>query len=199
MVTIETCFSACQLPGSEPERRRFRNGLSTILLFIAALPAHAIPPPPGQPPQLREATMVVAVQLVEASNGRISRITRLCDVSGKIPVYADDGSAASHHAREIPGCTMPDSLRKLPVHVRGAKALSKDRISYATASVEVVPPDAAPACPELCGPQRLADSHGAIRVSGNPRSMKFSLMANPGSILNAKPTIWLEADVEIVD
>jgi len=29
--------------------------------------------------------------------------------------------------------------------------------------------------------------------------MRFSLNANPVSMLNAKPSVWLEADIEIVD
>ena len=48
-----------------------------------------------------------------------------------------------------------------------------------------------PGCPELCGPQALADSRAKIRVSGSPKSLTFSL--------NAKPAVRLEADVEIVD
>lgn len=30
---------------------------------------------------------------------------------------------------------------------------------------------------------------------GNPKSMTFRLTPNPVSLLNARPTVWLEADV----
>jgi hypothetical protein len=76
--------------------------------------------------------------------------------------------------------------------------MSKDAVTYATASVSVVPPDAIPLCSQ-CGPQPLADSSAEIRVNGTPKSMTFSLNANPVSMLNAKPTVWLEAHVEIVE
>jgi hypothetical protein len=170
----------------------------SALLLLSALPAHAIPPPPREPSLLREAKMAVTVQLVEASDGTVTRTTKLCEVRGKIPVYADNGSAASFYAREIAGCSMVRDGKNLPVYVRGAKAISKARITYATASVGVIPPDAVPLC-SICGPQPLADSSAEIRATGTAKSLQFSLHPNPVSILNAKPTVWLEAEIEIVD
>jgi len=198
MVTINVCVSSHDKLLAAIERRFFRNRLLAMSLLASALPAHAIPPPPREPPLLREAKMAVMVQLIEAYNGQVSKITKLCKVSGKIPVYSDNGRAASFYAGEIAGCTMRKNGKNLSVSVRGAMAISRDVVTYATASVSVVPPDAVPLC-SMCGPQPLADSQAEIRVSGNPKSMTFSLNANPVSMLNAKPTVWLEADIEIVD
>jgi hypothetical protein len=78
----------------------------TVLLLLGALSANAIPPPPPAPTKLREAQMTVMVHLVEASNGQVSKLTKLCKVSGPIPVYADDGGAARSSSREISGCNM---------------------------------------------------------------------------------------------
>lgn len=181
------------------ERGLSRSRLLAISLLASASPALAIPPPPHKPPLLREARMTAMVQLIEADNGRVTRVTKLCQVSGKIPVYADDGNAASFHSWKVPGCSMSRNGENLTVSVWGAKAISKDFVSYATAVVSVVPPDAVPLCSEMCGPQPLADSRAEIRVSGSPKSMMFSLNANPVSMLNAKPSVWLEADIEIVD
>jgi hypothetical protein len=142
--------------------------------------------------------MTVMVRLIEARNGQVTKITALCQVSGKIPVYADDGRAAFFHEREIAGCKMTRNGKDISVSVRGAKAISKNAATYATASVSVVPPDAAPLCSQ-CAPQPLADSSAEIRISGRPKSMRFSLNANPVSMLNAKPTVWLEAHAEIVE
>jgi len=180
------------------KRGFLRNRMLAAFLLSAALPAHAIPPPPAQPPLLREARMTVTVQLIEAHNGTTTKITELCTVSGKIPVFSDDGRAATFHARDIPGCSMLRNGKKLQVSVQGAKALSKNFVTFATAYVGVTPPDAVPLCPDLCGPQALADSRAEIRVSGNPRSIQFSVHPNPISLLNAKPTVWLEADIKIV-
>lgn len=166
-------------------------------LLLSALTAGAIPPPPPAPPQLRKAGMTVTIQLVEASNGRVTKITKLCKVSGTIPVYADDGRAYGANVREISGCTMLWKGQSLNVSVRGAMAIAHGRVTFATAIVRVVPPDAIPLCAELCAPQPLADSSGEIRISGTPKSLKFSLSPNPVSILNAKPTVWLEADVAV--
>lgn len=176
------------------------NRLAALLLASMLVPAHATPPPPPAPALLRTATMTATVTLVEASNRQVKKITELCRVSGKIPVYADSGSgiASAVNAAEIAGCKMSLGGRNLDVSVRGAKAVLDKSRSYATASVDVTPPDAVPPC-SVCGPQPLADSSAEIRVSGKPRSMAFSLSPNPVSILNAKPTVWLEADVEIVD
>jgi hypothetical protein len=168
-------------------------------LLLSASIAHAIPPPPPEPRQLRTARMTVTIRLVEASHGRVSRITELCKVSGTIPVYADDGRAAGFHGREIAGCKMPWQGQDLDVSVRGALALARGPVTFATASVSVVPPDAVPLCPDLCAPQPLADSRGEIRVGGKPRSMAFSLTPNPGSMLNARPTVWFEADVAVAN
>lgn len=79
--------------------------------------------------------------------------------------------------------------------MRGAIAISHGPVTFAFASVSVVPPDAVPLCPEMCGPQPLADSGGEIRIRGNAKSIEFSLNPNPVSLLNAQPTVWLEADV----
>lgn len=174
-----------------------RRCLEMALLMIA-LPAHAIPPPPAAPPQLRVARMTVTVQLVEASNGTVSKITKLCKVAGAVPVFSDDGRATRANSREIAGCTMLWKGRNLSLYVSGAMAVAHGPVTYATASVGVVPPDAIPLC-SACGPQPLADSSAEIKVSGAPKSLTFSLQPNPVSILNAKPTVWLEADIVVVD
>lgn len=88
---------------------------------------------------------------------------------------------------------------KLPVSIWGVKAVSNKAGTLARATVKVVPPDAVPACPDLCGLQPLADSRADIQVSGSPELLRFSLNVNPGSVLRAKPTVWLDAEVEIVD
>jgi hypothetical protein len=85
--------------------------------------------------------------------------------------------------------------KNLDVSVRGAIAISQGSVTFAFASVSIVPPDAVPLCSEICGPQPLADSRGEVRVKGNPKSIQFSLNANQVSLLNAKPTVWLEVDV----
>jgi hypothetical protein len=89
--------------------------------------------------------------------------------------------------------------KNLSVIVRGAEAIAHGPVTFAVASVDVVPPDAKPGCPNVCGPQSLADSRGEIIVSGAPHSLKFSLSPNPVSMLNAMPTVWLEADVEVAN
>ena len=175
------------------------NRLLAIFLLLSTSPALAIPPPPPEPPLLRTAKMTVRVQLIEAAHGQVSKATELCKVSGNIPVYSDDGSSALAHEWEIPGCRMSRNGKDLAVFVRGAKAISKGRVTFAIASVNVTPPDAKPLGPELCGPQPLADSSARIRVSGTPRLMAFSLNVNPVTVSNAKPAVWLDADVEIVD
>ena len=144
--------------------------------------------------------MTATVTLVEAGKRQVTRTTVLCKVSGKIPVYADKGSALASavNAGAIALCKMSFNGKTLDVSVRGAKAMLDGSVAYATAHVDVTPPDAVPLC-SVCGPQPLADSSAEIRVSGKPRSMAFSLRPNPVSVLNAKPTVWLEADVEIVD
>ena len=88
---------------------------------------------------------------------------------------------------------------RLPVWVQGAVAIARGPHTLATANVGVTPPDARPLCPDMCGPQPLADSDGEVKVSGTPHSLQFSLTPNPVSMLNAKPTVWLEADVAIAD
>jgi len=186
-------------PSAVVVRGFFRNRLLAASLLSATIPVHAIPPPPARPPLLREARMTVTVQLFEAHNGSTTKITELCTVSGKIPVYSDDGRAASIHTRDIPSCSMLRNGKRLQVSVRGAKAMSKNFVTFATAYVGVMPPDAVPLCPDLCGPQALADSSAEIRVSGNPGSIQFSVRPNPMSLLNAKPTVWLEADIKIVN
>lgn len=175
------------------------NRVLAISLLAIASAALAIPPPPPKPPLLRKAKMTVTVQLIEATNGQVSKITELCKVSGQIPVYSDDGRSASAHEWNIQSCRMSRNGKNLKVYVRGAKAISKGRVTHAIASVAVTPADATPSCPDLCGPQPLANSSAEIRVSGTPSLLAFSLNINPVSMLNAKPTVWLDADVEIVD
>lgn len=175
-------------------RRRF-----AISLLVSTSSAFATPPPPHEPPLLRKANMTATVQLVEATNGKVTNITELCRVSGKIPVYSDDGRRAFAHGWSIPGCRMNRNGQNLSVHVQGAKAVSKGRGTYAVAMVHVTPPDAKPLCPDMCGPQPLADSRAEIRVSGTPKLVAFSLNVNVVSMLNTKPVVWLKADVEIVD
>ncbi len=179
-------------------RLRFPPWLALPLLVSASL-AHAIPPPPPEPPQLRTARMTVTIKLVEASHGQVSRITPLCKVSGTIPVYADDGRAAGFYGREIAGCRMPWKGQNLDVSVRGALAIARGPVTFATARVSAVPPDAVPLCPDVCAPQPLADSSGDIRVGGTPGSLAFSLTPNPVSMLNARPTVWFEADIAMLD
>ena len=166
-----------------------------IPLLLSTLNAGAIPPPPPAPPQLREARMTVTIKMVEASHGGVTKISELCKVSGKVPVYADDGGATRFNGREILGCRMPWKGQNLDVSVQGAIVISHGPVTFAFANVSVVPPDAVPLCPEMCGPQPLADSSGEIRISGNAKSIQFSLNPNQVSLLNAKPTVWLEADV----
>ena len=176
-----------------------QNFVLAMLLLASTSPLLAIPPPPAKPAMLRNAKMNVKVELVEAANGQVFRITELCKVSGMIPVYADDGRAAYAHSAEIRGCSMLKNGNKLPVSIRGVKAVSKKAGTFARAYVAIVPPDAAPGCRDVCGPQPLADSTAEIQVSGSPRLLKFDLRVNPGSVLLAKPTVWLDAQVEIVD
>lgn len=176
-----------------------RNCVLASLLLASTPLALAIPPPPAQPPMLRKATMTVTVRLVEAANGSVLRITELCEVSGTIPVYADEGHAARFYGAEIQGCGMLKDGQKLPVSISGVKSVSIKTGSFAHAYVGVVPPDAVPLCPDLCGPQPLADSRAEVRMKGSAKSISFSLSPNPVSILNAKPTVWLDASVEIVD
>ena len=166
-------------------------------LLSTALTAHAIPPPPPRPPQLGEARMTVTVRLVEASDGRVNKITPLCEVSGAVPVFAGDGYATYVHGGHISGCTMLWKGRRLQVSVHGAAAVARGPVTFAMASVSVVPPDAVPLCPGMCGLQPLADSSGKVKVSGTPRSLTFGLAPNPVSLLNARPTVWLEADVTV--
>lgn len=175
------------------------NYVLAILLLVSTSPTLAIPPPPAKPPMLRSAKMTVKVQLIEAANGQIFRITELCKVSGTIPVYADEGRAASAHSAEIRGCSMLKDGERLPVSIWGVKAVSKKAGTFARAYVGIVPPDAVPACPDVCGPQPLADSGAEIQVSGSPKLLKFNLSVNPGTVLLAKPTVWLDAQVDIVD
>jgi hypothetical protein len=180
-------------------RRLFRSGVLTVSLLASVSPALATPAPPPLAPQLRQADMTVTVQLIEAKNGVVSKFTTLCKVSGKIPVYANSDSPASFNPAKIEGCSMPWKGANLEVSVWGAKAVSEALGAFATAGVDVTPPGAAPGCRDLCGPQPLTDSRAEIRVSGNPKRMHFSLNPNPASVLKARPKVWLEAEVEIVD
>lgn len=198
MDTIKRRIGAHGTLSAAIERGMSRDRMLALSLLIGASAAFATPPPPPKPALLREARMTVSVRLIEAGNRLVSRITQLCEVSGKIPVYSDNGTAALVYGRDISGCTMSRNGKTLTVSVRGAQAVSKDAITYATAVVSVTPPDAVALC-DMCGPQPLADSRGEIRVSGSPESMTFSLHANPVSILNAQPSVWLEADVQIND
>jgi hypothetical protein len=175
-----------------------RSRLLAASLILSALPASAIPPPPPAPPVLRNAKMTAMVQLVEAHNGQVTKITKLCKVTGKIPVYSDNGSATRSNTWEISGCNMTWKGKNQSISVRGAIAISEGPITFATASVSVVPPDAIPLC-SICGPQPIADSSAEFKVSGAPKSLAFHLNPNPVSMLNAKPTVWLEAEIEVVD
>lgn len=186
-------------PNSSMRRSLLLRRWITMPVLLCALTASATPPPPRPARQLREARMQVTVQLVEASQGRITRLTKLCQVGGKIPVYVDDGRATGVYSREIPGCKMQWKGNNLNVTVMGAVALARGPFTFATAWVSVTPPDAKPLCPDLCEAQPLAQSRSEIRVSGAPRSLKFSLSPDPQSILNAKPTVWLQADVEVTN
>lgn len=188
-----------ETPPAAIERRCFRNCFLAISLLASSLPAYATPAPPPLAPLLHQARMTATVRLIEAKDGHVSKISTLCTVSGKIPVYADTGGPASFNPLEIEGCTMPRNGQNLSVSVWGAKAISKAQVAFATAGVSVTPPGALPACANLCGPQPLADSRAEVRASGNPKSIKFSLNPNPVSVLAAKPRVWLEADVEIID
>jgi hypothetical protein len=143
--------------------------------------------------------MTVTVRLVEASQAQITKLTQLCKVSGKIPVYADDGRATGAYGREIQGCRMPWKGKHLDVIVLGALAVAHGPATIATAFISVVPPDAKPICVTSCEPRPLAVSRADIRVSGAIHALKFSLSPDPGSVLNAVPTVWLEADVEVVN
>lgn len=107
-----------------------------IMLLASMSPALAFPPPPDKPPLLRQASMTVTVTLVEAANGQVFRITELCKVSGKIPVYADDGNAAYWYLAQIHGCHMLKKGKKLPVAVSGVMAVAKKNRHV---------------CPRLCG------------------------------------------------
>lgn len=84
------------------------------------------------------------------------------------------------------------------ISVSGAVAISKGPITFAVAIVSVVPPDAISLC-SVCGPQPLADSSAEFKVSGVPKSLMFNLNPNPVSMLNTKPTVWLEAEIEVVN
>ncbi|NVE01879.1 hypothetical protein [Massilia sp. BJB1822] len=175
-----------------------RSRLLALSLVLSAIPAHATAPPPPAPPILSNARMTATVKLVEAHNGQVTKITKLCRVSGKIPVYSDNGSATLSNTREISGCNMTWKGKNQRISVSGAIAISKGPITFATASVSVVPPDAIPLC-SICGPQPLADSSAKFKVSGVPKSLTFNLNPNPVSMLNAKPTVWLEAEIEVVN
>lgn len=187
-----------EYPGAAA-RRLFRNGVLAVSLLANVWPALATPAPPPLAPLLRQAGMTVTVRLIDTKNGVVSKITTLCKVSGKIPVYANNDSPASFNPAKIEGCSMPWKGESLEVSVWGAKAVSEALGAYASAGVDVIPPGAAPGCRDLCGPQPLADSRAEIRVSGNPKRMHFSLSPNPASVLKARPKVWLEAEVEIVD
>lgn len=186
-------------PSKANQRRFFRNCLLAIPMLAGVLPANATPPPPPLAPLLHQARMTVTVRLIEAKKGQVSKISTLCTVSGNIPVYSDNGSPLSFNASEIRGCSMPMNGTKLNVSVWGAKAVATDGLAFATAGVDVTPPGALPACANLCGPQPLADSRAEVRASGNPKVIKFSLNPNPMSALKSRPSVWLEADVEIID
>ncbi len=189
-----------EYPGAHGTRRSFQNVLLAMSLLAGVSSALATPAPPPLAPLLRQADMTVTVRLIETKNGVVSKITTLCKVSGKIPVYADNGPPSSFNAAKIEGCSMPRKGENLEVSVWGAKAVSASRGAYATAGVDVIPPGAPPACAHhLCGPQPLADSRAEIRVSGTPKRMEFSLNPNPASVLKASPSVWFDAEVEIVD
>jgi len=192
--------NSIEYPGPHGVHRSLQNGLLAMSLLASVSPALATPAPPPLALLLRQADMTLTVRLIEAKNGVVSKITTLCKVSGRIPVYADNGSPASFNPAQIEGCSMPRKGENLEVSVWGAKAVSASRGAYATAGVDVIPPGAPPACAHhLCGAQPLADSSAEIRVSGTPKRMQFSLNPNPASVLKASPSVWFDAEVEIVD
>ncbi len=200
MTTATQGVSMHDQPMAALRSRFFRKRLMAIALMAGVSAAHATPPPPPLAPRLREASMTVTVHLFEAKNGKVTKWSELCKVSGKIPVYADNGAPRSFNAREVPGCTMLRKGERLEVSVWGTKAISNSGVAYAAAGVSVTPPDAVPGCAaDLCGPQPLADSRAEIRVSGAPKSMTFGLKPNPALVLHTKSTVWFDAEVEIVD
>lgn len=139
--------------------------------------------------------MRMKVKLIQAKDGTVSSITQICEVAGTIPVYAGDSTSAHHGP--IPGCELTWKGKKLDVSVGGALAVSADSGTLASASISVTPPDAKPGCPNICGPQPLADSRADVRMSGAAKSVTFSLVPNPVSILRSEPTVWFEATVTI--
>lgn len=165
------------------------------VLFSLIGSVQAIPPPPPEPPRLRTAQLRVKVKLIQAKAGTVSSITPLCEVAGTVPVYA--GESASGHHGPIPGCELTWKGKKLDVSIGGALAVSPDAGTTASAHISVTPPDAKPGCPNLCGPQPLADSRATVRVSGASKSVTFELVPNPVSILRSEPTVWFEATVTI--
>jgi hypothetical protein len=180
-------------------RRLMRISGALILLVTLVGGALATPPPPPLPPQLRTAEMRVKVRLIEAKGGTVTGVTTLCETQGRIPVYAGgNDSPPALHEGSIPGCEMSWKGRKVEVLVHGAIASIEGPAMWASARVSVTPPDAKRACP-ICGPQSLAASDADVRVSGAPKMLTFGLQPNPGSILRSDPTVWLEAEVVIVD
>jgi hypothetical protein len=144
--------------------------------------------------------MRVKVRLIEAKRGTITRDTTLCEAQGRIPVYAG-GNDTPPDPREgpIPGCEMSWEGKKVEVLVRGALSSIQGPAMWASTRISVTPPDAKPGCPNICGPQPLADSRADVRVSGSPTMLTFGLQPNPVSILRSDPTVWLEGEVVIVD
>ncbi|HNN92174.1 hypothetical protein [Haliangium sp. UPWRP_2] len=170
--------------------------LVSVLVSLAG-DANAIPPPPQEPPRLRTAQLRMKVQLVQAKAGTVASVLPVCEVSGTVPVYA--GESVSAHHGSVPGCQLTWMGKKLDVSVGGALAVAADSTVLASAHVSVTPPDAKPGCPDLCGPQPLADSRGDVKVNGPAKNITFPLVPNPVSLLRAQPNVWFEATVTFVD
>lgn len=179
-----------------------KNSIVTVLsLFFLFGLVHAVPPPPITPTPLRFAKMAMKVQLVEAKGGTVKKVTFLCNIQGEIPVYEGSGDNMNYQLGEIAGCEMKWKQHMIPVTVQGALMISTSNqpVVLAQAYVGVTPSDAKLACPDICGPQSLADSHAKVKASGALKILTFSLQPNPVSILRANPVVWLEAEATIVD
>lgn len=170
-----------------------------ILLFGLVEPAAATPPPPPEPPRLRTAQMRATVKLVQAKDGTVEKTTPVCETSGTIPVYSGSGEGPAARHGQIYGCTLTWKGKKLDVWVAGALSVAGETATWASASVSVTPPDAKPGCPDICGPQPLAEARADVKVNNAAKSVTFSLAPNPVSILRSNPSVWFEATVTITD
>ena len=173
--------------------------LTLAMIFALVGGALAIPPPPPVPPQLRSVLLSMKVKLIEAKGDTVTNVTTLCEVRGRIPVYADDNDYPPHHLGAVHGCKMRWKGRELDVLIGGAMSITDGPAIWASARASVTPPDAKPGCRDICGPQPLADSSANVRISSTAKKLTFGLQPNPVSILRSNPTVWLEAEATIVD